>query len=165
MYYEINSEWIELSQKLHKEPHFLLKRITPEALALAAAEDRIAVRRKGRGIIACCVLWRVLVATHYRYRYRYEIGTIFVDEPFRGNGLCKQVFLECIEKREGSPLFLITANQNIREMVIKLGWTEELRNWTKVLRWKRIVDPWGKRYPKDSTIKAPGKLFYNDFLP
>lgn len=155
MYTEINSEWIELSQKLHKEPHFLHERITPEALACAAAEDRIVVRRKGRGVIACCVLWPALVVTCF------EAGTIWVDEPFRGNGLCKQVFLECIEKRKGLPLFLITAHEGIKTMVSGCGWIEEIRDWRKVLRWKRVANPWGDRYPKDSTIKVPGKLFYN----
>lgn len=153
----MNSEWIELPKKLHKEPHLLHARITPEALAKAAREDRMVVRRVEDRIIACGILWETPDVTYL------EIGTIWVDEHFRGNGLCKQVFLECIEKRRGRSLFLITAQESISKMVSECGWTEEKRDWTTVEIWNLRANPWNDRYPENSTIKYPGKLFYRNW--
>ncbi len=150
----MNTEWIELSKRLHKEPYLLHARITPEALAKAAREDRMVVRMAGDRIIACGILWETPDITCL------EVGTIYVDEPFRGNGLCRQVFLECIEKRKGRSLFLITSQESISKMVSKHGWLEEKRDWTKVEIWNLRANPWNDRYPENSSIKYPGKLFY-----
>ena len=150
----MNFEWIELSKWLHEEPHLLHKRLTPDHLALAAKEDRIVVRREGEMIIGCAILWTVPDDEFF------ELGTICVKKKFRGAGLHRVLFRECIEKRKGRSLFLITAHQGIKAMVSEAGWEEEQSDWTTVPLWKRIADPWGDRYPPDSTIKAPGKLYY-----
>lgn len=150
----MNSEWLELSQRLFEEPHLLNTRLTPDFLARAADEDRIVVRRERSMIIACAVLWPV------PDNEWFELGTIWVEKQFRRAGLHTAVFRECIEKRKGRSLFLITAQEGIKKMASEFRWTEEQKDWTTVPLWKRIADPWGDRYPQDSNIKAPGKLYY-----
>lgn len=150
----MNSEWLELLHRLLKEPHLLNTRLTLDFLARAVAENRIVVRRKGYMIISCTILWTVPDDEWF------ELGTIWVDKRFRGNGLCKEMFRECIEKRRGHSLFLITSLHCIKTLASKFGWAEESEDWTTVPLWKRIADPWGDRYPANSNIKAPGKLYY-----
>lgn len=159
MHSEINSELRELLRRLLEEPYLLHERLTLESLIRAAEEGRLVVRRKGGVIIACSFLWVVSDDDWF------ELGTIWVKKQFRGDGLHTEVFRECIERRKGRSLFLITAHEGIKTMVTEFGWTEEEKDWTKVPLWKRIADPWDDRYPPDSNIKHPGKLFYNFFRP
>lgn len=155
----MNAELIELSERLCEEPHLLHKRLTPVHLAQATYEDRIVVRREGNMIIACA-MFQIVPDDEF-----FELGPIWVRKKFRGAGLCTAVFRECIEKRRGRSLFLITAHEGIKAMASKFLWDEETEDWTTVPLWKRIADPWDDRYPVDSNIKKPGKLFFNYFRP
>ncbi len=101
----MEEEYVVLSQRLKATKAYHAPRIEPEHLKAAVSEHRATVRYLNGQIEAFAALW----PTRYS-RKCCEIGTVFVGDALRGNGLCGKLVAETAEilAPQGASLFLIT---------------------------------------------------------
>lgn len=133
--------------KLREEKHFLKKRITEANIEKAFIEHRVAfkINATNNQYCACCILWPT------KDPYMFELGTLHVDESFRGLGYGKSVFAECMELLpKGAGMFLITREVHVLQLARGFGWQLERSNWTKSKFWTRIAEPWDRWEPGHS---------------
>lgn len=110
-------------------------RVEPSLLLAAIRERRAAVRVKDGSIEAFAALWPTFDAKWW------ELGTVWVGEGMRGNGVCDEIMAETVALApHGSHLFLITPVECIICAADQLGFipvTESVR--PGVLRWASEV--------------------------
>ncbi len=105
-----------LSDRLKATRKFYAPRIEPENLGTAIREGRAAIRRLDDRIEAFAALWPTNDPGWY------ELGTIWVGERLRGNGLRQDLMAEVVALTPaGRGLFMFTPNEAIMDSAVKLG--------------------------------------------
>ena len=117
----MQKKWIALSEKLLKTGKYHEARLTPRRLSGRYYAGRAVIRETfeetgNRTILAYAALWRT-----FRKDW-YELGTVWVDEALRGNGLREKLMTEAVELApDGANIFLITNVESIMRSAERLG--------------------------------------------
>lgn len=124
-----------LSARLKATKAYYAPRIEPEQLEAAIRDGRVAIRHKDDQIEALAVLWptndpRCL-----------ELGTVWVGERLRGNGLRDELIAESAALAPaGTSLFLITPVESVMRSVLILGFQAvTTKTHPKLLVWASEV--------------------------
>ena len=146
-------KWEVLSHRLVATGKYHGSRLKPRLLASRYHAGRAVIRETSeetgdRTILAYAALWPT-----YRGWYNdwYELGTVWISEGFRGNGLCQVMMGSVLELAPPSTkFFLFTDNKVVMEAARHLGFAQIDENAEGLLRWASKVHV---------VCRLPGSLF------
>jgi N-acetylglutamate synthase-like GNAT family acetyltransferase len=128
-------EVVVLSARLKATKAYYAPRIEPEQLEAAIRDGRAAIRRKDGEIEALAVLWPT------NDPKCLELGTVWVGEGLRGNGLREELMAELVQRVPPDiSLFLITPIEAIMRSAERLGFRAvTTKTHPKLLVWASEV--------------------------
>jgi len=129
-------KWKILSETLSETGKYYAPRLKPRLLAGRYYARRAAIRETtevigDRSVQAYAALWR---SSHLAW---YELGTVWIGEDLRGNGLLDELMAEVVGLApRGANLFLITPVEAIMDSAQKLGFHQvTTQTHSRLLSW------------------------------
>ena len=130
-------KWQRLVGDLGNEKDLLLGRLTAEELESLCRQELGWIQERDGYIVACTFLFPTPA-----YNW-YELGSVWVEASFRGQGLAANVFRSCGASVRGHKrkCFLITKHPKVAHLATDVGFLEaDLASWN-VVPWTASCGP------------------------
>lgn len=127
----ISDIWRQLEQALRNAGVFLASRLAAEKFKERHEAGMGSIRFDAGGqVIGCAFLWETGESG------LVELGTIWVHDEYRGQGLSKRLFADCCDiiRQKELKAFMITCTDAVANLALRAGWIEDRPGAWKELR-------------------------------